>query len=95
MFIRNQGSLVRKLIRWIIPIGWTEFDNAYYVTYDNAYTGDLCAFNSQGDLTYDVVATSVRGYHLIDLYPGIYKQKVLDIDMTLIQQLTYSTDHPG
>lgn len=75
--------------------GWTEFDNAYYLTYDNAYTGYLCAFNSQGDLTFDVVATGEPGYHIIDLYPGIYKQKEKETDMTLIPQLTYSTDHPG
>lgn len=75
--------------------GWTEFDNAYYLTYDNAYTGYLCAFNSAGDLTFDVIATGEPGYHLIDLYPGVYKQEIKDTDMTLIPQLTYSTDHPG
>lgn len=75
--------------------GWTEFDNAYYLTYDNAYTGYLCAFNSQGTLTFDVIATGDTGYHVIDLYPGIYKQKEKETDMTLIPQLTYSTDHPG
>ncbi len=57
--------------------------------------GYLCAFNSQGDLTFDVVATGESGYHIIDLYPGIYKQKEKSTDMTLIPQLTYSTDHPG
>jgi len=35
------------------------------------------------------------GYHLIDLYPGIYKQQEKETDMTLIPQLIYSTDHPG
>ncbi|RKJ36376.1 hypothetical protein D7X33_38105, partial [Butyricicoccus sp. 1XD8-22] len=75
--------------------GWTEFDNAYYLTYDNAYTGYLCAFNSAGDLTFDVIAAGEPGYHLIDLYPGVYKQEIKDTDMTLIPQLTYSTDHPG
>ncbi|REJ23808.1 MAG: hypothetical protein C6P37_13720 [Caldibacillus debilis] len=75
--------------------GWTEFDNAYYLTYDNAYAGYMCAFNSEGDLTFDVVATGQPGYHIIDLYPGIYRQKDKDTDMTLIPQLTYATDHPG
>jgi len=75
--------------------GWTEYDNAYYLTYDNAYAGYLCAFNSQGTLTFDVPATGEPGFHIIDLYPGIYKQKQKDTDMTLIPQLTYSTDHPG
>ncbi|RKO63722.1 hypothetical protein Cdeb_02668 [Caldibacillus debilis GB1] len=75
--------------------GWTEFDNAYYLTYDNAYAGYMCAFNSEGDLTFDVVATGEPGYHIIDLYPGIYRQKDKDTDMSLIPQLTYATDHPG
>jgi hypothetical protein len=75
--------------------GWTEFDNAYYMTYDNAFAGYMCAFNSMGDLTFEVNATGDPGYHIIDLYPGIYKQKQEDTDMTLIPQLTYATDHPG
>ncbi len=91
----TSGPVGTKIQVTIKGGGWTEFDNAYYLTYDNAYTGYLCAFNSQGDLTFDVVATGEPGFHVIDLYPGIYKQKEKDTDMTLIPQLTYSTDHPG
>ncbi len=94
-FSPKSGPVGTKIEITIKGGGWTEFDNAYYVTYDNAYTGYLCAFNSQGNLTFDVIATGDTGYHLIDLYPGIYKQQILDTDMTLIPQLTYSTDHPG
>lgn len=91
----KSGPIGTKINITIKGGGWTEFDNAYYLTYDNAYTGYLCAFNSKGDLTFDVIATGDPGYHLIDLYPGIYKQEMKDTDMTLIPQLTYSTDHPG
>lgn len=91
----TSGPVGTKIEITIKGGGWTEFDNAYYLTYDNAYTGYLCAFNSQGTLTFDVIATGDAGYHVIDLYPGIYKQKEKDTDMTLIPQLTYSTDHPG
>jgi hypothetical protein len=94
-FSPKSGPVGTKINITIKGGGWTEFDNAYYLTYDNAYAGYLCAFNSQGDLTFDVVATGEPGYHIIDLYPGIYKQKEKDTDMTLIPQLTYSTDHPG
>lgn len=94
-FEPKSGPVGTKINITIKGGGWTEFDNAYYVTYDNAYTGYLCAFNSQGNLTFDVVASGDLGYHLIDLYPGIYKQEIKDTDMTLIPQLTYSTDHPG
>jgi len=75
--------------------GWTEFDNAYYLTYDNAYVGYMCAFNSQGTVTFTVKAFGEKGYHLIDLYPGIYKGKQKQPDIYDIPQLTYLKDHPG
>ncbi|SHG56332.1 hypothetical protein SAMN05216225_104121 [Ornithinibacillus halophilus] len=76
--------------------GWTEFDNAYYMTYDNAYMGYMCSFNSQGTLEFTTYATGEPGHHLMDLYPGLYMQKEKNpLDMTLIPQLTYSVDHPG
>ena len=43
------------------------------MTYDNAYIGYMCSFNSQGTLEYEMVATGEPGLHLIDLYPGIYR----------------------
>ncbi|MGV3487928.1 MAG: IPT/TIG domain-containing protein [Tuberibacillus sp.] len=91
----SSGPVGTKIQITIKGGGWTEYDNAYYLTYDNAYAGYLCAFNSQGTLVFDVPATGQPGFHIIDLYPGIYKQKQKDTDMTLIPQLTYSTDHPG
>lgn len=54
-------------------IGWTELDNGVAVTYDNAYIGYACGFNSQGDVTINLRATGGVGTHLIDLYPMIYQ----------------------
>ncbi len=54
-------------------VGWTEYDNIYVATYDNAYMGYACGFNSQGDVVVHFTATGAPGTHLIDLYPGIYK----------------------
>ncbi len=76
-------------------VGWTEFDNAFYLTYDNSYTGYMCGFNTQGTVTFSVIATGEPGYHLIDLYPGIYKGKQQTPDVYLAPQLTYEHDHPG
>ncbi len=56
-------------------IGWTELDNGVAITYDNAYIGYACGFNSNGDITLDLVATGGPGTHLIDLYPMIYRAK--------------------
>ncbi len=76
-------------------VGWTEFDNAYYLTYDNAYTGYMCGFNTQGTVKFNIIATGEPGYHLIDLYPGIYEGQQKTPDVYLAPQLTYEQDHPG
>lgn len=54
-------------------IGWTELDNGVAATYDNSYIGFACGFNSQGDVTMNLVATGDPGIHLIDLYPMLYQ----------------------
>jgi hypothetical protein len=56
-------------------VGWSELDNTLAVTYDNATIGYACGFNSNGDITINLVATGHPGTHLIDLYPAIYKGK--------------------
>jgi hypothetical protein len=53
-------------------LGWTELDNGFAVTYDNAFVGYACGFNSNGDVTMPLVATGGPGTHLIDLYPMVY-----------------------
>ncbi len=54
-------------------VGWTELDNGVAVTYDNAYIGFACGFNSNGDITLNLTATGGPGVHLIDLYPMLYQ----------------------
>ena len=54
-------------------VGWTEYDNIYVATYDNAYMGYACGFNSQGDVVINFTAAGAPGVHLIDFYPGIYQ----------------------
>ncbi len=54
-------------------VGWTELDNGVAVTYDNAYIGFACGFNSNGDVTMNLTATGGSGIHLIDLYPMLYQ----------------------
>jgi hypothetical protein len=56
-------------------IGWTELDNGVAMTYDNAFAGYACGFNSDGDVTLQVIATGAPGTHLIDLYPMVYAGK--------------------
>ncbi len=77
-------------------VGWTEYDNIYVATYDNAYMGYACGFNSQGDVVINFTAAGEPGPHLIDLYPGIYQGPTTEPQQLYrLPQLTYADDHPG
>jgi hypothetical protein len=45
------------------------------VTYDNAVLGYACGFNTNGDVTVNLVGTGRPGIHLVDFYPAIYRGK--------------------
>ncbi len=76
-------------------IGWTELDNGVAATYDNNYIGFACGFNSQGDVTMNLVATGAPGTHLIDFYPMIYLGHGKGPWNYYIPQLTFARDNPG
>jgi hypothetical protein len=76
-------------------VGWTDFDNIFVATYDNAYMGYVCGFNSQGDVIINFNASGSPGMHLIDFYPGIYQGPEKDQQLYRLPQLTYADDHPG
>ena len=76
-------------------VGWTDFDNIYVATYDNAYMGYACGFNSQGDVIVNFTAAGSPGVHLIDFYPGIYQGPEKEQQLYRLPQLTYADDHPG
>ncbi len=76
-------------------VGWTDFDNIYIATYDNAYMGYACGFNSQGDVIVNFTAAGSPGVHLIDFYPGIYQGPEKEQQLYRLPQLTYADDHPG
>lgn len=76
-------------------IGWTELDNGLAMTYDNAYTGYACGFNSQGDITLIIQADGGAGTHLIDFYPMIFKGHGEGGWNYEMPQLTALQDQPG
>jgi hypothetical protein len=76
-------------------VGWTEYDNIYVATYDNAYMGYACGFNTGGDVVIHFTAAGAPGVHLIDLYPGIYQGPEGGQQLYRLPQLTYASDHPG
>jgi hypothetical protein len=77
-------------------VGWTEYDNIYVATYDNAYMGYACGFNSHGDVVINFAAAGEPGPHIVDLYPGIYQGPPTEPQQLYrLPQLTYADDHPG
>ena len=77
-------------------VGWTEYDNIYVATYDNAYMGYACGFNTNGDVVINFTASGEPGVHLIDLFPGIYQGPPTEPQLLYrLPQLTYADDHPG
>jgi hypothetical protein len=76
-------------------VGWTEYDNIYVATYDNAYMGYACGFNTGGDVVIHFTAAGTPGVHLIDFYPGIYQGPDGGQQLYRLPQLTYADDHPG
>jgi hypothetical protein len=77
-------------------VGWTEYDNIFAATYDNAYMGYVCGFNTQGDVVMNFKAAGAVGEHLIDLFPGIYQGPPKETQLLYrMPQLTYADDHPG
>jgi len=76
-------------------VGWTELDNTLAVSYDNAVLGYACGFNSNGDVTINLVASGQPGTHLIDLYPAIYKGRDRVPWNYQTPFLTYARDFPA
>lgn len=74
---------------------WSDIDNGVAVTYDNAYIGYACGFNSRGTIVLNLPATGTPGTHLIDLYPMTYIRTGKPGWPYMMPQLTYSRDHPG
>jgi hypothetical protein len=52
--------------------GWTQYDNIVTVTYDNAYIGYMCSFNTQGNMTTWFPASGGLGLHTVDVWPALY-----------------------
>ena len=91
----TRGPSGTKIAIRLQGVGWTETANIYNVTYDNAYIGYACGFNSGGDVSVDLVVSGAPGWHYIDLYPGIYKGTETRPLNFRVPQLTYEADHPG
>ncbi|QBK25249.1 IPT/TIG domain-containing protein [Ureibacillus thermophilus] len=91
----SSGPVGTEFVITIKGSGWTEFDNALAVLYNNSYIGYICGFNSQGMIHLKLKATGEPGYQFIDIYPSIYKGQQIQPTYYLRPMLTYRDDHPG
>jgi hypothetical protein len=92
----STGPVGTQITFHIKGVGWTETANIYHLVYDNAYLGYACGFNSQGDVKIHLPLTGQKGWHFIDIYPGIYKGKeIRGVRNFRVPQLTFERDHPG
>lgn len=78
-------------------VGWTQLDNTVGVTYDNAYIGYACGFNSNGHVEIQLFATGEPGTHLIDIYPLLYTQQPAYpySQLGMVPLLSFAKDAPG
>jgi hypothetical protein len=87
----------RPFIVELKGVGWTQLDNTVAVTYDNAYIGYACGFNSNGYVRIQLFATGNKGTHLIDLYPLLYTQQPAYPypQLGMVPLLGFAMDAPG
>ena len=78
-------------------VGWTQLDNTLAVTYDNAYIGYGCGFNSNGYMVIHLKATGNPGTHIIDLWPLMYTNQpsFAGTPYGMLPILTADRDFPG
>ena len=67
-------------------VGWTEYDNIYVATYDNAYMGYACGFNSQGDVVINFTAAGEPGEEVDDARVADGERAPFGLDPELAQQ---------
>ena len=77
-------------------VGWTEYDNIYVATYDNAYMGYACGFNSQGDVVINFTAAGEPGA-AHDRFVSGHLPGSADRAATAVPTAAadYADDHPG
>ena len=78
-------------------VGWTQMDNTLALSYDNAYIGYGCGFNSNGYVVFRLRATGGPGTHVINLRPLMYtpQPSFANTPFGLVPMLTWDKDFPG
>lgn len=94
-FTPTSGPVGTEITLTLKGVGWTELDNTYAMTYDNAYIGYGCGFNSMGDVTIYIQAAGEPGWHIISLWPTVYQADGIPFWQYLTPWLDFYDNHPG
>ncbi|MBS3765464.1 hypothetical protein KGY71_02970 [Candidatus Bipolaricaulota bacterium] len=71
----NEGSFGSQITINAQGIGWNEIWNQVTILYDNSFIGYACGGDIPGIIEAKLKATGKPGWHLIDIYPTIQKQR--------------------
>ncbi|MCF7876585.1 hypothetical protein K9M06_05965 [Candidatus Bipolaricaulota bacterium] len=72
---RKTGSVGDQITINAQGIGWNEIWNQVTILYDNSFIGYACGGDIPGIIEAKLRATGKPGWHLIDIYPTIQKQR--------------------
>lgn len=72
---RESGPAGSQLTINAQGVGWNEVWNQVTILYDNSYIGYACGGDIPGIVEAKLRATGSPGWHLIDIYPTIQKQR--------------------
>lgn len=94
-FTPTEGPVGTEIEIELSGIGWTEYEMAPFVVYDNRYLGYLCGQDLRKKRTV-IRAAGEPGYHFIDIYPSIFPDlDTEELDFDTKPHLSYADNHPG
>lgn len=72
---RDSGPVGSQITINAQGVGWNEIWNQVTIVYDNSYIGYACGGDIPGIIEAKLRATGSPGWHIIDIYPTIQKQR--------------------
>ncbi|MFB6253847.1 MAG: hypothetical protein ABEI06_04495 [Halobacteriaceae archaeon] len=93
-FSPTKGPVGTEIEIEISGIGWTEYEMAPFVVYDNKFLGYMCGQDLATKRTI-LPAAGEPGYHFIDIYPTMFPDLQTDeLDFDTKPHLSYENNHP-
>ena len=94
-FSPTSGPVGTEIEIELSGIGWSEYEMAPFVVYDNKLLGYLCGQDLRKKRTV-LRAAGSPGYHFIDIYPTMFPElDTEELDFDTKPHLSYVDNHPG